>query len=358
MRFCGVEPYVDNAYIPIMTVFLCLAFCTVVMRVGNRFFTTGRYWWDDVFLALSLCGSFAYSAVAFEGKNHGLGAEMWSIKPTDITHLLAGQYASQVIYTVSRMLLRHSIVLFYLRIFAIGNGKPIIIGTMIVNLLGSIGIAGLLGLQCLPVSYFWTRWDGLHDGYCISLGVSVWTSGIIIMILDLWVLLLPLPFVAKLQLSKRKRIGISFMLVVGVSIVAFSLYKFYVGQSTERSPNPPVVFANIVIWASLEMNIGIICACLPGVRLLISNALGHFGLGRGPRLRQSGHISLGAADNFGPTGVKKSGFAYSRGSEAQIRITTTVQQKEGPTDSETNLPLHAIELGVYPISEVRAQAWA
>lgn len=34
-------------------------------------------------------GCVGYSAIGFEGAAHGLGAELWSIKPDDITHLFA-----------------------------------------------------------------------------------------------------------------------------------------------------------------------------------------------------------------------------------------------------------------------------
>jgi hypothetical protein len=122
-----------------------------------------------------------------------------------------------LVYAASRLFLRHSIILFYLRIFTIGNPRPVIIGTMVVNTLLSVGVAASVAFQCQPISLFWTRWDLTpNKGHCLPSTPVFWSGAIASMVMDVWVILLPLPYVARLQLSLKKRLGISFMLAIGL----------------------------------------------------------------------------------------------------------------------------------------------
>lgn len=122
-----------------------------------------------------------------------------------------------LVYAASRLFLRHSIILFYLRIFTVGNPRPVIIGTMVVNTLLSVGVAASVAFQCMPISLFWNRWDMKElNGHCLPSTPVFWSGAIASMVMDVWVILLPLPYIARLQLSLKKRMGISFMLAIGL----------------------------------------------------------------------------------------------------------------------------------------------
>ncbi|KAG7289226.1 hypothetical protein NEMBOFW57_005591 [Staphylotrichum longicolle] len=172
-----------------------------------------------------------------------------------------------LVYTVSRLFLRHSIVLFYLRIFTTGNPKPIIIGTMVVNTLLSVVIFCLMAFQCRPISLFWTRWDLQSEGYCLP-ERSVYLSSVIVsLLMDIWVLLLPFPYLTRLQLPLRKRLGIALTLASGsVLVIIFSILKLLAINSMENSANKTAILSPVDTWATLEIDLGVICACLPGIR--------------------------------------------------------------------------------------------
>ncbi|KAL2255381.1 hypothetical protein VTK26DRAFT_3487 [Humicola hyalothermophila] len=362
---CGVKPHVDQTFIPVFAVFVALSCVAVAMRFWNRFYTSGRFGWDDWFLALALAGCIAYAGIGWEAAPRGLGVEMWSLEPYNITHLFVGFYASMLVYAASRLFLRHSIILFYLRIFTIGNPRPIIIATMIINTLLSVGVAASVAFQCQPVSLFWNRWDGEHEGKCLPAIPVFWSGAIASMVMDVWVILLPLPYVARLQLSLKKRLGISFMLAIGVSVIAFSILKFLSVRTIETSTNPTGIFATVSIWSALEIDLGVICACLPGMRLFVSYHLKRWGWmsSKGSSPPPSRRISFGNNLNLSTTKGKRStpGGSGSGCSQSKIRITTTIQQKASPSESQTYLPLgSSIELGTQPhgVVRVQAHAWA
>ncbi|SPQ21475.1 21ddf509-0fbb-4637-ba98-7ed8b8a61aa5 [Thermothielavioides terrestris] len=360
MTSCGVAPYVDHTYIPVLAVFLALAVAAVFLRFFNKFKTTRKYGWDDWFLLLALAGCVAYSAIAFEETNHGLGTDVWAVEPDDITYLFTGFYISMLMYAASRLFIRHSIILFYLRIFTIGNPRPIVIGTMVVNTALSVGVVLSVAFQCQPVSLFWTRWDLQHEGHCLPSMPVFWSGAIATMVMDVWVILLPLPYVARLQLSLKKRLGVSFMLAIGVSVVAFSILKFLAVNNIDKASNPTVSFARVGIWSALEIDLGVLCTCLPSMRLLIGSYLTKWGwVGEEDSVREAPRISFRNNHSSSRTrATPGSTFQGSRDSQSRIRITTTIQQNASPSESETYLPLHSIELGTHQQGVVKVQAWS
>jgi DMSO/TMAO reductase YedYZ heme-binding membrane subunit len=70
-------------------------------------------------------------------------------------------------------------------------------------------------LQCTPVDFAWTRWDGEHPGKCFNLNVEAWMSAGINIVLDLIVISLPLRDVKNLKMGLRRKFGVMFMFLGG-----------------------------------------------------------------------------------------------------------------------------------------------
>ena len=87
--------------------------------------------------------------------------------------------------------------------------------TMIFQIVVFVGfIIGLL-LQCRPIAY---NWIDVPGGYCgLDVETSFIISGTINLIVDIWLVVLPIMPVWKLQhVSKMKRFGINAMFGLGV----------------------------------------------------------------------------------------------------------------------------------------------
>jgi hypothetical protein len=121
-----------------------------------------------------------------------------------------------VMYGVGRAFVRLSIILFYFRIFNIGNARPVMIFTFVlVNCLSAALVLTLI-FQCTPVSYHWLRWDGEHQGSCINLSMFMKSTAILSVIVDFWQLVVSIPFVIRLNLSWKKKLLISIIFLVGM----------------------------------------------------------------------------------------------------------------------------------------------
>lgn len=80
------------------------------------------------------------------------------------------------------------------------------------------GIAMLItkALSCRPLSYFWTSWDGEHEGVCIDHENLIWAHASINILLDLVIISLPMPTLLSMNLSWRKKLAICVMFAVGI----------------------------------------------------------------------------------------------------------------------------------------------
>lgn len=68
---------------------------------------------------------------------------------------------------------------------------------------------------CRPVSYFWNKFSGA-EGKCINVNQFFLALGIINMLNDFIVLLIPFPRIVTLQMSIRKKVAICGIMAVGL----------------------------------------------------------------------------------------------------------------------------------------------
>jgi hypothetical protein len=121
----------------------------------------------------------------------------------------------EVLYFSQVATIKLSLLCFYLRIFPKKNIKRIILGTIGVDVLYGIIFVFLGIFQCSPVSFFWTKWDEAHQGKCFHNNAMAWANACISIILDFWMLALPISQIIGLQLHWKKKLGVAMMFTVG-----------------------------------------------------------------------------------------------------------------------------------------------
>jgi hypothetical protein len=104
-----------------------------------------------------------------------------------------------------------------MRIFQIHLAKNLLRISFVINAVFSGAATLALVFQCTPVSFFWHQWDGEHQGHCVSAKSVIWSCAAIAFAFDLWLIVLPIPFVARLKLSWQKKVQISIMFVIGAA---------------------------------------------------------------------------------------------------------------------------------------------
>ncbi|KAL4809821.1 hypothetical protein BDV18DRAFT_49605 [Aspergillus unguis] len=265
-KSCGVAPPGPaDTLVDVSTVFLVIAIICTMIRVAARIL--GRnFGLDDLFIILGLGVGIGIGGIAFPIRDLGLGKDIWDIPFDDITHILYLFSILTTIYPVAIACIKLSMLFLYLRLFP--NPKLRIISWITIGFVAAWGIIYVFVniFVCTPRSFQWESWDGEHQGTCMSKNAIVVSHAIENIIFDVFIIALPLPVLWNLQLSIPKKIGVSLMFLVGLVVTVLSILRLVFTFGFLKSSNPTRDFVPVSIWSVLEIDIGIICACFPGMR--------------------------------------------------------------------------------------------
>ncbi|KAH6644889.1 CFEM domain-containing protein [Boeremia exigua] len=204
----------------------------------------------------------------------GLGRDIWTLEFQTITNFVRYFYVVEILYFVELPFLKLSLLFFYLRIFPGSKVKQLLWGTIAFNVAFGIAfvIAGIF--QCRPISHYWTYWDGVDTGgKCFNINALAWANAAISIAVDLWMLAIPLFQVAKLNMARKKKIAVSMMFLVGTFVTIVSILRLSSLVSFANSVNPTWDQWDVTHWSIVEINVGIICACMPTFRSLLAGVL-------------------------------------------------------------------------------------
>lgn len=104
----------------------------------------------------------------------------------------------------------------YYRIFITPRFRLVVILTVVWVILWLMTMEIVLGLECRPISKFW---NSSVEGTCFNLVAFSYFTNIANLVTDIWIFLLPLPVILRLQITKNKKIGLSLLFSVGLAYV-------------------------------------------------------------------------------------------------------------------------------------------
>ncbi|KAG5952225.1 hypothetical protein E4U58_000888 [Claviceps cyperi] len=247
---------------------------TVITRlVFKRFYSSTRRfgtedWTIMVATVIAIMGSMIQTHVIMPS---GLGRDIWTLS---IPHLVRfGQYLymMEILYFTLITLVKICLSLFYLNIFP-GRGIRKLLW-ITVGFHVAFGLAFILKttLQCRPVQYNWTRFDGNPQapGHCVDIHASGLANGILGVVADIWLIALPLTQLQKLRLHWKKKVGAAVMFMTGGIVTVMSILRLMSLSQFSNSYNLTWDSCDVVFWSTMEVCIGLVCCCLPTLRLLL-----------------------------------------------------------------------------------------
>ncbi|KAL2867422.1 uncharacterized protein BJX67DRAFT_381124 [Aspergillus lucknowensis] len=254
-----------DIYIILGTLFLAVALVCVLLRLAGRLIGS-KLGWDDLTIGLASSLAIAIGALSFPIRDGGLGKDIWNIPFDDLTrtfHLFA---IAQNLYPPTLALIKMSMLLLYLRLFPGRKLRIASIFFLVFTTCWGIVFTIIAAALCTPRSYMWTAWDGEHKGKCIDKSAILISHAIINIVLDAIIIGLPLPTLIKLNLSTNKKVGVCLMFLVGTLVTLISILRLTTTMGFLDSTNPTRDLIPVCIWSFLEINLGILCACMPGIR--------------------------------------------------------------------------------------------
>ena len=123
-----------------------------------------------------------------------------------------------MVWVASVTFIRVSVVLLYIRIFATRLFRKICYTVLVINVCFFVGIVFADCLICQPISYRWDRMVG-GSGFCGDQKSLDLFIGIFNLLLDVTVVVMPMPVLWGLKLAVGKKVMLSGMFGVGTAYV-------------------------------------------------------------------------------------------------------------------------------------------
>ncbi|KAF3768073.1 hypothetical protein M406DRAFT_355824 [Cryphonectria parasitica EP155] len=212
-----------------------------------------------------------------------------------------------------------SLLFFYLKIFPKRTVRLLLWATIGYNAIWGVAFILIAVFQCQPIDYYWTNWDGEHTGTCINANSLGWANAITSIALDIWMVAIPLFQLRDLQLHFKKKIGVGIMFCTGTFVTVISIVRLQTLITFANSSNPTWDNLRVSQWSTIEVNVGIMCACMPALRLILVKIF--------PRLtstrRGYGTNASWGADNYA------TGASRTLRSQARVGIESNNTSKSG-----------------------------
>lgn len=112
---------------------------------------------------------------------------------------------------------------------------------------------------------------GRHDtddprrGTCIDLNALIFATASLNILFDLTTILLPIPKLWSLSIPTRKKLAVVATFTVGLLVTLCSIIRLRTLAVWGNDPNVTYQYNPIAIWSNVEINLGVVCACMPAV---------------------------------------------------------------------------------------------
>jgi vacuolar-type H+-ATPase subunit I/STV1 len=214
---------------------------------------------DDYLIVATLIFGIPSTIVQDLGTiSHGLGEDIWTLGFDTITLFAKWFYIMEVLYFFNVAMLKLSLLFFFQRIFPAKPVQKILWGTIVFNIMTGIAFVITAIFQCTPISHYWEKWDGEHsNGTCINVNALGWANAIISILMDVWMLAIPLWQVSRLKMAWRKKISVALMFCVGTFVTIISIIRLQSLITFGTSQNPTWDQADASNWSTIEINVGI-----------------------------------------------------------------------------------------------------
>ncbi|THV82269.1 hypothetical protein D6D29_04776 [Aureobasidium pullulans] len=291
-----------------------LALLVFILRMCAGLPVGGRpLGWDDYTICIAVALGTPPTVFSVLLSKNGLGKDMWTLPLSNIENVLFvrdGQlshfetnsdmlqyyYLGEIFYFASLTATKISILAFFLRVFPQQQFRKIIYG--VIGICVAYGLSFVLAttFQCNPVPYSWKQLDSTYQGSCNNIHLQGWMSAIFNIIIDLIILILPLKELYALQTSLKKKLMVMVMFSLGIFVTFVSVVRLHSLIVFANSQNITWDYNDAAWWSTVEIHVGIICACLPSVRALFVS-LGASSLGTTRAASRA--TGYGASNNSG-----------------------------------------------------------
>ncbi|KAF2690762.1 MFS monosaccharide transporter-like protein [Lentithecium fluviatile CBS 122367] len=270
------------------TLALCSVF--VFLRIVSRYLVVRKPGWDDHAIILAWLLAFGTSFAICYGTTKGLGRHQLDIPEDELVPMKKAAYTFSVLYNPALMATKTSILVFYLTLSATHKVfRWATIATLLVVNLGGLALTLLNIFQCNPVTAAFQT-PVPDSASCTNIVTIYLSSAPLNIITDLAIFFLPMPILTSMRLPSKQKIILVITFGFGIFVAVIDVIRIYYLQDAQRenlraaqqhiegedarNTSDFSWYASLsFMWSAVEINIGIICACVPALKPLVRRFL-------------------------------------------------------------------------------------
>ncbi|MCJ1423199.1 hypothetical protein MMC29_001081 [Sticta canariensis] len=265
-----LEEYNGRVPVSVAIVFIVLEVVCVVLRFWARI--VGKIAWgaDDTLiiigaiLSLSVIGcclgDVHYGGVGYHSAVFVLSSPSKLIVWAKYILVIPMVYLAAIIFP------KLAILVLYLRFFTKRTDRIacwVIGGLMVANCVGCI-LAGFF--ICTPLEFLWNR--TIPGGHCLDINAWYRWGSLMNIITDVAMLMLPIPVIWKIQISKTVKLGLILIIATGSSGLITSIIRWKVFFTHDLQVDGTWTASRLITLIIVDSGMYLIAACLPTYRPL------------------------------------------------------------------------------------------
>ncbi|KAI1078660.1 hypothetical protein F5B20DRAFT_546833 [Whalleya microplaca] len=260
------HPHNNNALgYAVVSVCLTLGTLAFLTRVYSRIFCLKKLEIED-YLGLIAFGHFVAFGSFMYRLLHNIGffVHQWDIRLRDISEVYYVLYIGSNVYGICIMFIKAAILLEWTRIFVPLRSRNSFHRTCFIlialNTLFYIAWIFAQNLYCIPRQRIW---DVTIEGKCINKTALIVSSSTINFISDITILILPQRIIWNLQMSRARKIGISFLFAIGLLACAAAGARLGTAVQYYDSADAAYQIGGSGLATLSEQTCGVLVFCVP-----------------------------------------------------------------------------------------------
>ncbi|KAL8916296.1 MAG: hypothetical protein Q9172_006367 [Xanthocarpia lactea] len=252
----------------------------VTGRMYSRRVLTKNVWWDDWCICVALLIDLAVAIIWTVYAREGYARHMFYLDPLQLSHAGELNAISRSLCVLGIGLGKISVAFLIERFAGPSKWRKWLLRCISISIAVSATITVIMFYaQCQPVRAVWDK--GLvkaGKAKCRDpIPLNTWNQVIASYwaFLDFALVIIPVDIIWKLQLSTKKKVGLSLLLSAGIFAGICAAVKTSKIPITVRGQiDITWLTIELLMWGGIEMNVIIIAACIPTLRPLVLVLLG------------------------------------------------------------------------------------
>ncbi|RPA83338.1 hypothetical protein BJ508DRAFT_71098 [Ascobolus immersus RN42] len=256
-----------------------VAWFFVVIRLISRRWVLGKLNLEDWLIVVGAVFATGMVVAMSQATRYGVGYHYYDTPLEWYLPQQRSMFSVGMLYNPTLMFIKSSILAFYIRLSPHRHFRWACFFVLFITIAGAIGFSLTAFFACNPIDWQWNPHKygpenpKSKDVKCLDMLYLSVILGSFNSATDVLILLLPLPMIWKVNLPKRQKFAVSLVFSLGTFVCITSISRTVLIQQTrfiEDSRDYSYDSFMSHLWSITEPTVGIICACLPAIRPILS----------------------------------------------------------------------------------------